>query len=67
MNNKDKFGEVITPHHFIESMVYDCKNIMKNDFSYILSFVVKLPPGAKSLQGQKSMKNSRCESKKVTF
>ena len=32
MNNKDKFGEVITPHHFIESMIHDCKTIMKNDF-----------------------------------
>ena len=44
MNNKDKYGEVLTPPGFIEHMIQDTYTIMENDF--FLSMKTIFEPGA---------------------
>lgn len=45
MNNKDKFGEVITPCNFVETMIQDAKYIMGNDFFHLRNHIFETGAG----------------------
>ena len=45
MNNKDKFGEVITPYYFVETMIQDAKYIMGNHFFHLRNHIFETGAG----------------------